>query len=47
MLRLFLCRIMGHQSYAGTDSRRALVYHCARCHRLIDGGMALARRRSW
>lgn len=47
LLRLWICRIIGHRSYAGTNSRRALVFHCSRCHRLVDGGMALARRRSW
>lgn len=37
-LRLWLCRLIGHTSYPGTEPSRCLVYHCPRCHRLINGG---------
>lgn len=43
-LRLLLCRIIGHAALPGTDPRRALIYHCGRCHRLVNGGMALRGR---
>jgi hypothetical protein len=46
-IRLLLCRLIGHCSMPGTDPRRALVYHCARCHRLVDGGMSITRMRTY
>jgi hypothetical protein len=36
-LRRFLCSVFGHATR--TDPRWAVVYHCERCGRLVEGGL--------
>lgn len=42
-MRRLLCLVFGHSTFAGTDPRRALVFHCPRCRRLVIGGLGLRR----
>jgi len=42
-IRRFVCALLGHASWPGTDPRLAITYHCPRCGRIADGGLSLNR----
>lgn len=44
-MKRLICWLVGHRASRYTDPKYAITYHCTRCCRLADGGMALAEWR--